>query len=325
MTPPPPTAWLMLAASLLVASGASAQGAEEKPRARALFDEGRAALAAGDLEHACATLRESGRLDPRVGTHLNLADCEERRGRLLAAHEEWRAAAALAEQARDDRAKIALERLDQVAARLVRLRVQLAANAPHGSSVTLERDGTAPMPLTLGSVTFVDPGSYRIIIRAPARRERQYLVRLAEGDDEALTVEPGVQLERPPSRRPPLPSNHEGSPGSLSPWQRGGMVMGAFGLATMGVGAALGVVAMNHHGEAKEHCDANNACDDDGLALERDGLRFAHASTGAFVGGGVLATAGLILVLAAPSDDEAAEGRVRIVVRAGQLHVRGEW
>ena len=325
MTPPPPTAWLMVAASLLVAAGASAQGAEEKPRARALFDEGRAALAAGDLEHACATLRESGRLDPRVGTHLNLADCEERRGRLVAAHEEWRAAAALAEQARDDRAKIALERVNKVAARLVRLRVQLAANAPRRTTVALEREGAEPMPLTLGSVTLLDPGSYRMIIRAPARLERQYLLRLVEGEDEALTVQPGVQVQRAPSRRPPLTPNDERSPGSLSPWQRGGIVMGAFGLATMGVGAALGVVAMNHHGEAKEHCDASNACDDEGLALQRDGLLFAHASTGAFVGGGVLATAGLILALAAPNEDEAADARVRIVVQAGQLHVRGAW
>src|SRR5262245_31877335 len=53
--------------------------------AEALFEEGRSALAAGDLDLACARFRESNRLDPAVGTVLNLADCEEKRGKLATA------------------------------------------------------------------------------------------------------------------------------------------------------------------------------------------------------------------------------------------------
>ena len=56
--------------------------AGSNPAAEALFDKGREAMAAGDYDTACQQLRESDRLEPAVGTRFNLANCEEKRGRL---------------------------------------------------------------------------------------------------------------------------------------------------------------------------------------------------------------------------------------------------
>ncbi len=48
--------------------------------AQQLFDEGRAALSAGDIPKACSKFEASLKLDFGLGTLMNLADCTERAG-----------------------------------------------------------------------------------------------------------------------------------------------------------------------------------------------------------------------------------------------------
>ncbi len=48
--------------------------------AQQLFDEGRAALSAGDIPRACGKFEASLKLDFALGTLMNLADCTERAG-----------------------------------------------------------------------------------------------------------------------------------------------------------------------------------------------------------------------------------------------------
>ena len=64
---------------------ATAQPTEAVKRADALFQEGRRLLDAGDATAACPKFEESQRLDPGLGTLLNLADCYERTSRLALA------------------------------------------------------------------------------------------------------------------------------------------------------------------------------------------------------------------------------------------------
>ncbi|MFO0616773.1 MAG: tetratricopeptide repeat protein [Polyangiaceae bacterium] len=52
--------------------------AEDRARAGALFDEGRALLTAGRIPEACAAFAESDALDPAPGTELNLGVCYEK-------------------------------------------------------------------------------------------------------------------------------------------------------------------------------------------------------------------------------------------------------
>ena len=59
--------------------------AQNPAAAEALFEQARAAMAAGSYELACARFRDSDRLDPAIGTRFNLADCEEKRGRVATA------------------------------------------------------------------------------------------------------------------------------------------------------------------------------------------------------------------------------------------------
>src|SRR5690242_7148142 len=90
--------------------------------AEALFHDGRAAAQKGDWETACPKFRESQRLDPAAGTLLNLADCEEHRGKVATA---WQLFRQVVESLppTDERVPLAKDRASALEKRLPRLTV----------------------------------------------------------------------------------------------------------------------------------------------------------------------------------------------------------
>src|SRR5579871_2477262 len=72
----------------LAVSSARAQA----PAAEALFEQGQAALKAGDYDTACARFRASDQLDPGGGVRANIGLCEEKRGRVASAWEAFKGA-----------------------------------------------------------------------------------------------------------------------------------------------------------------------------------------------------------------------------------------
>src|SRR5262245_37669831 len=94
-----------LAFATACALSPKAARAQASPAAEALFRSGREALDHGDYERACKQLRESDRIEPAVGTELNLATCEEKRGNIATAWQLYRAAVDKLPQA-DERAGI---------------------------------------------------------------------------------------------------------------------------------------------------------------------------------------------------------------------------
>src|ERR1700678_3583891 len=92
-----------VALSVLASGTAWGQSASGAAAAEALFDEGKALMAAGNYASACPKFAESNRLDEGIGTSLWLADCFEKNGQTASAWAEFRAAAALAVKASDPR------------------------------------------------------------------------------------------------------------------------------------------------------------------------------------------------------------------------------
>jgi hypothetical protein len=83
-----------------------------------------------------------------------------------------------------------------------------------------------------------------------------------------------------------------------------GLGVGGLGVIGLGVGGVLGLVAMSKRDQSNSgaipHCDANDICSSDGLALRKEAESAATGSTIAFVAGGIALAAGVVLYITAP-------------------------
>ena len=156
--------------------------------ADALFESGHEAMSKGDYETACARFAESNRLDPAVGSLLNLAACEEKRGRLATSWQLFKRVMSDLPPG-DDRYPIAQRRASALRPRVPHVTLKLASDAPKQTTVTYG-------PMVFGQASFevplpFDPGEHKLVVGAPERESRSYTVVLSEGETEVLTVGPG--------------------------------------------------------------------------------------------------------------------------------------
>src|SRR5687768_2630591 len=80
------------------ARSSSAQDANDKAQAEALFQQGLGLFEGGKTQEACPLFEQSHRLEPKLGTLLNLALCHEKLGKTASAWAEFTEAANLAER-----------------------------------------------------------------------------------------------------------------------------------------------------------------------------------------------------------------------------------
>jgi hypothetical protein len=194
--------------ALLVAYGGPV-AAETTPAdqalAQTLFDRGRELMAAKKYGEACEKFAESERLDPSVGTELNLGLCYESQGRTAAAWAAYRAASARARRdGRRDREQAARDRAAALEPKLSRVSMALAPGADlPGLEVRL--DGTVLGRATLDVAAPIDPGSHVVEVRAPGYRTWTSKFDVDSPTTRPITIPP---LSADPARnaRPPSPS-----------------------------------------------------------------------------------------------------------------------
>jgi hypothetical protein len=108
-----------------------------------------------------------------------------------------------------------------------------------------------------------------------------------------------------------------------------GLVTGGVGVAGLIVGATFGLIAASDNKDAKNNCRTDSSCNAQGFASNNSALHAATASTVAFVAGGVLTAAGLVLYLTAPSGSPRSSGRLvlspLVGAAAGGLALHGGW
>lgn len=275
-----------------------------------LFKEGRAAMARGDLAEACKDFAQSAKLDPRVGTLLNLAQCEESRGRLHVARQFWRDAAELAHATHDARESIARERLVEIEKRIPTLSMRLDVAAP---GVKVSCDG---VPASIGSPFQVDPGAHEVVVTAPGRLTTSTAVVVKESDRRVIDLQVGAPVAAPV---PPT----DGAPGS-SP-TRSALVwsLGGLSVASLAVGSWFGAQAIRRNDDSKRFCDVNNACQPEGLDLRGDASRDARISTIAFGVGGAALAGALVVWLTAPRTPT--KPTIALAVLPTSIRVEGRW
>ena len=285
--------------SALVLLAAPAR-AQNPAAAEALFEQARAAMAAGSYDIACARFRDSDRLDPAVGTRFNLADCEERRGRVATAWSLFRGV--LSELAvDDDRRPIADERAKGLEARLPKLTLRRTADTPPGVRVRVDGielgEGSFDMPLPM------DPGAHELSVaagEAAAPELRRFA--LKEGEHRELPIRLSgacAPAGVPPAVAAPPVDSHAAR-------RRWAYVAGGVGVGGVAFGTVTSIITLNKKSTADANCsDELTACKSTGVEANETGKTFA-ALSGLGFGLGVLGlTAGAYLLLTTPSHPSA--------------------
>src|SRR5262245_57607372 len=120
-----------LGLGLVYAQAGWAQDGMTKATAEALFADGRRLMITGEYASACPKFAASQKLDPAVGTELNLADCYEKLGRTASAWAEFRSAASAAHTVGSkDREQLATDRAKALETKLSYLTITTSTPLP---------------------------------------------------------------------------------------------------------------------------------------------------------------------------------------------------
>lgn len=279
-------------AAVTFATNASADGST----AETLYQEGQRAAQAQNWELACKMFRESQEREPAPGTLLNLADCEENLGALLAARAHFEAAAKAFHRG-DDRIAYANKRAEALGARIPKLTVRLSPNAPAGT--TIERDGLTLGPSILGAPASLDPGPHTLVVRVPGQPEERIDVRLTPGEAQELELPRANGANGNASSTTVAPAAFQSIPEGPRSSGKGLRIVGwtalGVGAAGLAVGAVGGILTIGAKSDVDEHC--RPGCDKTGLDAQDRGRQWSTISTIGFAAGAVGVGAGITLLL----------------------------
>lgn len=286
---------------------AHAQSVESKAIAESLFREGRALMEQGRTAEACRKLEESQRLDPALGTLLNLAVCHEEEGKIATAWAEFNEAMVQARrEGRQDRFDLAAERVAALEPKLPRLAISVPQdNRVSGLEIT--RNGTPLGSGAWNTALPIDPGEVVIEARAPSYRPYKTTISIALKESKSVEI-PALEPE-PTSPPPPVaPSTAStaaaGTVGTEPPaeeWWTTSRVAGVtvlgVGVAAVAVGGVFGFDALRKNSQADDYCSGTDCTDQRGVDLSEDARQSARISDFTMGAGIAAAAVGTILIL----------------------------
>lgn len=178
--------------TLTIALVVAARAATASPAAEKLFQDGRTALANNELDKACEAFRASEELEPRVGTLLNLGDCEEQRKHVASAWNVFIDAQSLAAKAKDDRGPKAGRRAKALEPRLP----YLTLDVQRVPGLVVQRDGSDVPVAEWDHELPIDPRTYEMTASAPGYKPWSSRIVLVEGQHLHLAVPELVKVEQ---------------------------------------------------------------------------------------------------------------------------------
>ncbi len=243
--------------------------------AEALFQAGQKAMDGGNYAEACARFGESMRLEPAAGTLLNLAECNEKQGKVASAWGHLRHALDLLPPA-DERRAYAEKKVKDLEPRLPRVSIRVMPALPPGAQVS--RDGEDVGSAALGLLIPVDPGTHEITLVSGERRSATS-IQVAASESRVVVLE---AMGSAPGEA------HSAGSRSLPGKKR--FAFGAAGgvIAGLTLGIASGLAAANRNDVMNAHCTSARACDALGVDAGTQGQTFATVSTVSFIAAGVL-------------------------------------
>jgi hypothetical protein len=336
----------------IVTSSALAGAAEpsDPTAARAQLQIGYDLKEKGKCADAMPHFVESVRLDPQPKGFLNLADCEEKLGRLSAALSHFLQARDVATApATAGLKRLAEQRIRALEARLPKLVVKLGKDAP--SDATVLRDGVELGPISLNVPLPTDPGKHTVVVRS-ANAEKKYELTLAEGETKELEVSPAggtatapsapnmTSTSQPSSAPPSDPTRARATSGQASGEERSdgagsnpqrtmGFVGVGLGVAGLAVGTVFALRLAQKNEESDSLCRQPCSAEEQGRYYDAvDDARSARTlSMVGFGTGAVLGAIGGVLLLTASPSRSMSRLWISptIGTSAGSLAVSGVW
>jgi serine/threonine-protein kinase len=323
----------------IAAAPAGAQtSAESKAAAEALFDEGKRLLDQGQFAAACEKLAQSDRLDPAVGTQLNLAICYEKAGKTASAWATYRRAAASARaRGQAEREKLARDSADVLEPKLSRLTISVP-NEARVDGLTILKNGERVAADVWGQPVPVDPGEVSVEASAPGRQTwRTSIVIKDPSKTEMLTIpalsaETNAAVEEAPA--PATSSAPQAAPTTSatadlsdvgSSQRTWGLVIGGVGIVGLAAGGFFALQAQSKNDDSKAFCSQQdpNTCTREGVELRDDARASGNVATVAMGLGLALAATGALLYVTAPSAPTSARVGVRATPRGAALVLGG--
>jgi hypothetical protein len=295
-----------LAFLLLVAAAAPALA--ETP-ADAAFRRGREAFKAGKLPEACAAFEESQRLDPEIGTQFNLAQCDEKIGKVATAAQLY--ADVVAHDTNGSRKASAADLAAKLAHRVPHLHIELDAPPPD-LAVILDgapRGHELDLPVDLGAHALVltAAGFAAVTVHVDVPSEGVTVPVVVTLAPVAALPPPVVaaQPQQPPVAAPPPIAAVEPERAGPNKLAVGAVIAGG---ALLAGGAVAGVLAHGKWSDAKAVC-GSLACGtqmqlDQANSLGDQARSRAAISTGLVLAGAALAATGVVLWVRAPREHD---------------------
>lgn len=308
-------------------SFARAQAGGNRAAAEALFNEGRALMAKQRFSEACPKFEASQQLDPGLGTLLNLADCYEKQGKLASAWAEYREALPLARASGSKvRQDLATERAAALESRLSTMTIRILGGGQDSAALEIRRDGVPVQQAELGSAIPVDPGEHTVEASAPGKQKWSSTYRVS-AEATKLSVEvPTLASNAAPEAAPKAAAPVDRSVSAVhsgSAQRTVAVVVGAAGVAGLGLGTVFGLQAKSAWSDAKSHCPSYPyGCDPEGIDLHASANSKAAVSTVAFVAGGAALAVFAVLWFSA---DTGKQESVAVGFGPGAAFVRGSF
>lgn len=295
-----------LCAALSAGTDARAQSKEDLAKARELFSEGIALAAGNNCSGAIAKYKEVARLvrmTPQVA--FNIAECEERLGKLVSAIGNYRLAQSQVEdpkvraKAKDVAAQVD-GRIASLEERIPKLTVKRGKGA---ETATLVLDGTELGSTQIGSEMTVDPGPHELIARVGEKEASKKTFTIAEKEAQEVEIEVDLAAlraaEKPAETAKPVETS---APPPPPPPDTGGSKVPGIVVLSIGVAIAGGGFGLffgprqSTINELEEVCDANNRCPASAKDTSDKGKLYTGLAEGAWGLGGAAIITGVILL-----------------------------
>lgn len=291
--------------------------AEALKRAREQFGQALALQTAGDWAGALALLKEVAAVKSTPQVRFNMALCEERLGKLVAALGDYELAAADARAEHADQVAEEVEaRLESLRAKIPKLTVKRGSGA---EAAIIALDGVSLGDQVIGTPMPTDPGPHTIEARAPGFKPFRQSVRVAEQQSETIEIVLEPEPVAPPSAAGGRVTTSSDIPGA----RIAGYVVGGIGIASLGASGIFFGLRAGKISDLDKQCP-NRECPSRDQQSDIDaGKRYTTIANVTLAVGAAAVAGGLVLILTSGGAD--AESSVALAPAPGGAQLYGRF